>query len=455
MTNRAEILKQKFEDVMGLPFQELLGQDFIEQILKEQGVNYRNSIYTPVVTIWAWLSQVLDNDKSLRNTVGRILFWLGESNAELPSVDTGAYTKARQRLPSSVLEETLAESAQQLQGLVPPENYWCGHRLQAFDGTTISMEDTPANQKSYPQPNTQKLGCGFPLVRLVAWFCVVTGAILSIAIAPYLTSEWELSRLMYKLLKPGDLVVADSAYGTYVDLALVKENLADAVFHKHHARNTDFLQGERLGKGDHIVTWQKPNKCPDAMSREDFMTLPESMEVREVEISIEQKGFRPKKIILVTTLLDSKRYSKVKLAELYRLRWSSTEVNFKHIKTTLKMEKIAAKTPDVVRKDIIVHLIAYNLLRAVMIEAVISTDLSPLRLSLQGTRQHFNHFKSSVSGACNTEIKRLYKVLLSIVYCEWIPFRPDRAEPRVVKRRPKAFPRMQQPRFTLKANLAR
>jgi Insertion element 4 transposase N-terminal len=168
MTNRAEILKRKFEDVMGLPFQELLGQDFIEQILKEQGVNYRNSIYTPVVTIWAWLSQVLDNDKSLRNTVGRILFWLGESNAELHSVDTGAYTKARQRLPSSVLEETLAESAQQLQGLVPPENYWCGHRLQAFDGTTILMEDTPANQKSYPQPNTQKLGCGFPLVRLVA-----------------------------------------------------------------------------------------------------------------------------------------------------------------------------------------------------------------------------------------------------------------------------------------------
>jgi Insertion element 4 transposase N-terminal len=137
MTNRAEILKQKFKNSVGLPFQELLGQNFIEQILKEQGVNYRNSIYTPVVTIWAWLSQVLDNDKSLRNTVGRILHGLAESNAELPSVDTGAYTKARQRLPSSVLEEILAESAQQLQKLIPLENYWCGHRLKAFDGTTV------------------------------------------------------------------------------------------------------------------------------------------------------------------------------------------------------------------------------------------------------------------------------------------------------------------------------
>jgi Transposase DDE domain len=164
------------------------------------------------------------------------------------------------------------------------------------------------------------------------------------------------------------------------------------------------------------------------MPIEDFLDLPELMEVREAEISIEQKGFRAKKIILVTTLLDLKRYSKRKLAELYRLRWSSTEVNFRHIKTTLKMEKVSAKTPDVVRKDIIMHLLAYNLLRAVIVEAVISTDLSPLRLSLQGTRQHFNHFKASVSNACNTEIKRLYKVFLSIVYCEWIPFRPDRAE---------------------------
>jgi Transposase DDE domain len=455
MTNRAEILKQKFEDSVGGPFQELLGQNFIEQILKEQGIRYRNSIYTPVVTIWAWLSQVLDTDKSLRNTVGRVLLWLGESNAELPSVDTGAYAKARQRLPSSVLEEILAESAKQLQKLIPPENYWCGHQLKAFDGTTVSMEDTAANQMIYPQPDTQKLGCGFPLVRLVAWFCIVTGAVISVAIAPYLTSEWELSRLMYKLLNPGDLVVADSAYGTYVDLALIKENLAHAVFHKHHARNIDFSQGIILGKRDHIITWQKPKKCPNSMPEEDFIALPDSIEVREVEISIEQKGFRAKKIILVTTLLDPKRYTKSKLAELYRLRWSSTEVNFKHIKTTLAMEKIAAKTPDMVRKDIIMHLIAYNLLRAVMIEAVVSTDLSPLRLSLQGTRQHFNHFKASVSNACTTEIKRLYKVMLSIIYCEWIPLRPGRAEPRVIKRRPKSFPRMQQPRSVLKANLAR
>jgi Transposase DDE domain len=455
MTNRVEILKHKFKNSMGLPFKDLIGKDFVEKILEEQGVLYRNTLYNPVVTIWAWLSQVLDADKSLRNTVGRVIHWLSESNVELPSTDTGAYAKSRQRLPNEVLEQILLQSSQQLEDLVPSALYWCGHRLKAFDGTTVSMSDTLANQKSYPQPNTQKPGCGFPLVKLVVWFCVVTGAVIAVALAPYLISEWELSRELYSLLELGDVVVADSAYGTFVDLALVKQYQADGVFRKHHARHTDFRRGKKLGVGDHIVTWQRPAKCPNSMPTEDFESLPEYIEVREVHLSILKLGFRPKEIILVTTLLDPKRYTKAKLAELYGLRWSSTEVNLRHIKTTLKMEHIATKTPEMVRKDIWMHLLAYNLLRTVMIEAVRPTKLTPLHLSLQGTRQHFNHFKASLAKAGADDIRRLYEALLSIVYCEWLPSRPDRVEPRVLKRRPKAFPRMQHPRSTLKARLVR
>lgn len=453
MANRAEILKHKFKNSMGLPFEDLIGKDFVEKILEEQGILYRNTLYNPVVTIWAWLSQVLDTDKSLRNTVGRVVHWLGDSNLELPSTDTGAYAKARQRLPLEVLEQILAQTSQQLEELVPSALYWCGHRLKAFDGTTVSMSDTPANQEIYPQPNTQNPGCGFPLVKLVVWFCVVTGAVVSVALAPYLVSEWALSRELYSWLELGDVVVADSAYGTYVDLALVKQYQADGVFRKQHARHTDFRRGKKLGIGDHIVTWHRPQKCPNSMSREDFAALPESMEVREVHLSILQTGFRPKEIILVTTLLDPRRYPKSKLAELYRLRWSSTEVNLRHIKTTLKMENIAAKTPEMVRKDIWMHLLAYNLLRTVMVEAVRPSNLTPLHLSLQGTRQHFNHFKISLANASDDNIYGLYKVLLSVIYCEWLPFRPDRVEPRVVKRRPKSFPRMQHPRSTLKTRL--
>ncbi len=173
---------------------------------------------------------------------------------------------------------------------------------------------------------------------------------MEVAIAAFNTSEWQLSRQLYATLQSEDIVVADSAYGTYVDLALVYSSGADAVFRKHHARHCDFRRGKKLGIGDHIVQWQRPLLCPQSMSRRDFESLPKRIEVREVHLLVQQPGFRPKEIILVTTLLDPKRYRKAKLAELYQLRWQATEVNLKHLKTTLKMEMIAAKTPEMVQR---------------------------------------------------------------------------------------------------------
>ena len=184
--------------------------------------------------------------------------------------------------------------------------------------------------------------------------------------------------------------MADSAYGTYVDLALIRSNGADAVFRKHHARHCDFRRGKKLGIGDHIVQWQRPLGCPQALPQEEFAALPESLEVREVHLLIQQPGFRTKEIILVTTLIDPKRYSKTKLAELYQLRWHATEVNLRHLKTTLKMEMLAAKTPEMVQKEIWMHLLAYNLLRTLMWQAAQHAQIQPLRLSLQTTRQQFN-----------------------------------------------------------------
>ena len=229
---------------------------------------------------------------------------------------------------------------------------------------------------------------------------------------------------------------------------------ADAVFRKHHARHCDFRRGKKLGIGDHIVQWQRPARCPPSMSLSDFEALPESIEVREVHLLIQQPGFRPKEIILVTTLLDPKHYSKAKLAELYQLRWQATEVNLKHLKTTLKMEMIAAKTPEMVQKDIYMHLLAYNLLRTLMWQSVQSTAVSPLRLSLQQTRQQFNHFRPQFAMATGQQRRQFYTTLLKVISTLLVPLRPNRVEPRVVKRRPKPFPRMQQPRSVLKTKLA-
>lgn len=453
MANRAEILKQKFQNSLALPFAHVLPETVIQQVFQEQGIEYRQMLYTPIVVLWAWLSQVLDADKSLSNAVKRVIAWMADTAEEVPSGDTGGYSKARKRLPLTVLPPLLKKTASELTSQVKPEQQWCGRRVKAYDGTTVLMSDTPANQVSYPQHSNQKAGCGFPLAKVVVWFCVTTGAVLEVAIATFSTSEWQLSRQLYASLQQEDVVVADSAYGTYVDLALVKSQGADGVFRKHHARGCDFRRGKRLGIGDHLVQWQRPLACPKSMDKAEFEALPESMEVREVHLLVQQPGFRPKEIILVTTLVDAKRYSKAKLAELYQCRWQATEVNLKHLKTTLGMEMIRAKTPTMVQKEIWMHLLAYNLLRTLMWQAAQQAKVPPLRLSLQGTRQQFNQFRPQLAMASTPVRRRLYRRLLEVIPEQLVPLRPQRVEPRVVKRRPKPFPRMQQPRSVLKAKL--
>lgn len=453
MANRAAILKQKFQHSVALPFEPVLPEAMIQRLLQAQGIKYRQTLYTPIVVLWAWLSQVLDEDKSLSNAVKRVIAWLAAAGEAVPSADTGAYSKARRRLPLAVLKPLLQRTAVALRSEVKPEQWWCGRRVKAYDGTSILMSDTPANQKAYPQHSNQKAGCGFPLAKLVVWFCVTTGAVLEVAVAAFHTSEWQLSRQLYATLQSDDVVVADSAYGTYGDLALVRCAKADGVFRKHHARQCDFRKGKKLGIGDHLVQWQRPLHCPQSMSSTEFAALPTCLEVREVHLLIQQPGFRPKEIILVTTLLDPKRYPKAKLAELYQLRWQATEVNLRHLKTTLKLEMIAAKTPDMVHKEIWMHLLAYNLLRTLMWQSAQNAQVSPLRLSLQGTRQQFNQFRSHLAMVADKNRPQLYTILLEVIPAQLVPLRPNRVEPRVVKRRPKPFPRMQQPRSVLKAQL--
>ncbi len=392
MPNRAEVLNEKYKNSIGLPFAEVLPETEIQSVLNEQGIAYHQVLYTPMVVLWSWISQVLDADGSLSHAVKRVVTWMSLAGLEPPSADTGGYSKARKRLPKSIFPPLLQRVARALRRKVPPAQRWCG-RSVAFDATTVLMSDTEANQAAYPQHSNQKPGCGFPILKLQVWFCVTTGAVLEVAMAPFRVSEWRLARQLYRTLCPEDVVVADSAYGTYVDLAWVALAGADAVFREHHQRRCDFRQGKKLGIGDHIVRWQRPRQCPEALSPEEFEALSESIEVREVYLSIQVPGFRPTNFVVVTTLTDPKRYSKAKLAELYQLRWQATEVNLRHLKTTLAMEMIAAKTPAMVTKNIWVHLLSYNLLRTLMWDAVADSEIGPLRVSLQGTRQQFNHFR--------------------------------------------------------------
>ncbi len=267
------------------------------------------------------------------------------------------------------------------------------------------MSDTNANQQVYPQHSNQAAGCGFPIAQLVVMFSLTTGAVLDAMLATFSTSELTLARQLYQQLHAQDVVLADSAFGTYADLALVQAAGADGVFRKQHARKTDFCTGKKLGIGDHIVTWFRPAKSASALAEQDFARLPATLLVREVHLLLYRKGFRPKEIILVTTLLDSQQYSKQKLADLYDRRWQAAEVNLKHLKTTLNMEMLTAQTPQMVRKAIWVHMMAYNLLRTLMWQArpTVADGKTP-QLSLQGTRQVFNQFVPLLATSTNSRI---------------------------------------------------
>lgn len=454
MSKPAEILKHQFSKSLGLPWQDILPASRLEEILEEEAISYRNRVYSPIVTVWAMLYQVLSADKSLRNTVKCMTTWLTAAGVQPPSSETGAYSKARSRLPESLLQRLIPETAECLAQTVSPEHLWCKRPVKVYDGTTVLMADSAANQEAYPQHGNQAEGCGFPIARLVVFFCLVTGAVVSACISRWDTSEIVMSRLLYQELEADDIVMADQAYGSYVDLALIQQQGADGVLRKHHARKTNFRTGRKNGIGDHQVTWQKPRQCPAHMSAEEFAMIAKTLVVREVCLRLSLKGFRDQHIIVVTTLLDAQRYSAQELTRLYGWRWSAAEVNLRHLKTTLNMEMLTAKTPEMVRKDIWAHLLGYNLLRSLMEHAAPLAEDARTRISFQGTRQHFNQMLALLATATRTTRKRLYAHLLESIASDLLPIRPNRHEPRVVKRRPKPFPRMRQPRAVLKANLA-
>ena len=244
MLKPVEILQQRLFDSVARPWQDLLPASKLGAILSEEGIQYRRRLYTPIVTLWAMVYQVLCPDKSLRNTVKWLRKWL-VVEGEFPSSDTGAYSKARRRLPETVLERVVGDSGLALEEAVPTEQLWCGRRVKVFDGSTVLMSDTPENQESYPQHGNQKKGCGFPLARIVVFFSLMTGAVFCGMMASRYTSETEMSRELYQQLEPGDVAMADQLHGNYVDLALIAQQHADGMLRKHHTRKTDFRTGKK------------------------------------------------------------------------------------------------------------------------------------------------------------------------------------------------------------------
>lgn len=445
-----KILRERLSNSVALPFRDILSEDMIHQTLKEENIEYRKRLYDPIITLWVFICQVLDADKSCKKAVSRVLSLLADTGESLPSEDTGAYCKARKRLSLRFIIRLFRQVGQSLHQKPAGEFLWCNRPVFLVDGSTFSMYDTPQNQQEYPQPKNQHKYHGFPVARILGIFCLATGALIDAAIGSFWVPEISLFRKLYSRLKSGSIALGDRLFGSYGDISLLAQRGVDCVFRMHHLRKTDFRRGKKLGIYDHLVTWQRPKEGTIHLESELYATLPETMLLREIRFFINIKGFRTQVVTLVTTLLDHHIYTRELLAELYGFRWQ-VEIDLRHLKTTMQMEHIQSKTPEMVRKDFYVHLLAYNLIRATLWEAGIKHEVHPLKLSYKGAMQHVLNFIPIL--AIIEHRDTVYTVMLAIISQEKLLERPFRVEPRMVRAKKRSFPRLTRPRQEVRQKL--
>jgi len=436
-----------------LYFASLLSEDHILEAFGQARWMWQGWIYTPAVTVWVFLAQCLSPDHSCRDAVAQLIAWLVGSGRRPCSADTGAYCTARDRLPEDACQRLTRDTGRQVDDDAPSTWRWLGHRVLDVDGSTITMADTQANQAEYPQQSNQKPGCGFPIARIVVVFSLAVGTVLDVALGKYQgkqTGENSLFRTLYNLLREGDVVLADRYFSGWFDLALLWQRAVHSVIRKHQLRATNFRSGRRLGPGDHLVCWSKPQRAT-WMSREQYRSLPDFLTLREVRVKVEQKGFRTQELVVVTTLLDAERYPAAEIAKLYRRRWQA-ELHLRSLKIVLQMDHLRCKTPHRVRNELSMHLIAYNLIRKMMALAAFQAGVEPWTVSFKGALQTMSRLLPLLH--TNIPIDAWCDDLLVAIATHVVGNRPDRFEPRLRKRRPKPYKHLREPRAHYKRRVA-
>ena len=421
----------------------------VETACREVGYHWRERFWTPLQTAWTFLWQVLHVGSSCRDAVAMALAEMAAAGRRrLPSAEPTAYCQARRRLPMEVLSGSVRQLGRRLREEVSQTLTWCGRRVWLVDGTSCSMPDTADLQAAFGQPAGQAPGCGFPVATIVALVCWASGAVVEAVVGPVWMSELRLWRELWPALSPREIVVADRFYCSFYDIVGVLRRQCDAVFRLHQRRPDDFRHGRRLGRHDRLVTWQRPtwSARPRGMNRRQWKALPPTLTVRLIRFAVAIPGFRARRITVATTLLDPVAYPLEKIAGLYRDRWL-IELRFDDIKTTMRMDVLRGKSADVVRKEIAMHLLAYNVIRGLMWQAA-ATHGRPLhRLSLAGTIGHLNALEPYFYLYARTDrAARLHELLLRWIANDLLPHRPNRVEPRAVKRRPKEYPYLNRPR---------
>lgn len=428
-----------------------LSRETIEQGCRHVKHPWRRRVLDPATTLWLFLLQVLHGNTACSHVVHFGQWTFTDS----------AYCQARKRLPLALFHWLLEETAITFRSVTAATSRWRGHRVWLVDGSGFSMPDTPELQAHFGQPGGQRRGCGFPVAKWLALFDLSTGMLLRSATAPLRTHDMAQAPAISRALEPGDLVLGDRGFCSYAHLALLTQRHLHAVFRIHQRQIVDFTPGrpraqKKKGKGaarrgpkdlpgmphsrwvlaqgdaDQIVIWFKPQRKPTWMTAEEYAVLPAELTVRELRYRVEVPGYRVREVTLVTTLLDAVAYPAGELAELYYRRWQ-VEINFRHVKTTMKMDVLRCETVEGVWKELAVFCLAYNLVRSVMADSAALQGVAPERVSLV----------DAVRWLIGREEAEVTVLVVN-------PVRRGRVEPRVVKRRPKQYMRMTRPRADLR-----
>ena len=457
VTHQVDALRRQFLQERGLPFADVLTAEVLHEALRVIKATWKDRIYTPLVTLWVSLGQALNADQSCRAAVARLIAHRAAEGLPPCSSETGAYCQARGRLPEGFFAAVARLVGRNLDARVDRRWLWKGRRVCLFDGSTVSMPDTPENRREYPLAYNQVPGTSPAPARIGAIISLSCGAILDLGVCRYAgkgQGEVSLLRRLWDVLRPGDILLGDRLMSGWVGMHLLKERGVDTVSRLSAHRRADFRKGTRLGKEDHLVVWNKPSSIR-SVDRETYNALPEAITVREARFRVAQPGFRTRSIVVVTTLLDPAQASREELAELYRARWNN-ELDLRSIKVTLQMGRLRCKSPDLVRKEIWAHVLAYNLIRTVMAQAAAGEGVAPRSISFKATLQVLEAFRPLIADRASRGADRLatlYEQLLRAVAVHRVADRPDRFEPRMTKKGPRGYEELKRPRKEIKLQM--
>lgn len=415
--------------------------DVVESLLPD----HRERLFPPTETLAMFIGQALSADRSCQAIVDQAAVQRLTGGLPVCSTHTGGYCRARKRLPMEMVRELTGHLGHSMHRQVPDDWQWRGRPVRIIDGTTLTMPDTPTNQALYPQQSSQAEGLGFPICRLLGVTSLASGALLNAAVGPFAGKggdEQSLLRSLQETFDSGDILLGDAYFASYFFIADMQAKGVDLLMEQMGGRKrvTDFRRGHRLGERDHLIVLEKPKQKPHWMSETQYQTAPDSVVVRELKAGGK---------ILVTTLTCPVTHPKDSLKRLYRQRWS-VELDIRDIKTTMGMGILSCKSPDMVEKEIWVYLLAYNLIRLMMVQSALLFDLLPRAISFKHTLQLWLAFKMNGEPMSPDQ----YRAVLQLIAQQKVASRPGRIEPRAVKRRPKPIPLLMKPRDIARQEIA-